>query len=94
MAAGAGKASGWTPNYSEKTRLQLLGKDYKWSFGVDGKRRNLHHMARNLASRLGQLGLMLAIPPSFVQAPANRSQSGRGNFYDFVARGPEFRIDG
>ena len=75
MAAGAGKTTGWTPHYAEKTKLQLLGKDYKWGFGFDRKRRKLHNMARNLASRLSQLGLMLDIPVSYIQARLLQLQS-------------------
>ena len=75
MAAGAGKTFGWTPHYEEKTKLQLLGKDYKWGLNFDRKRRKLHNMARNLASRLNQLGLMLDIPVSYVQARLLHLQS-------------------
>ena len=73
LAAGVAKTAGWTPDYAEKMQLQLLGKDYKWTFHDKKSKRKLHNLARNVGYRLQQFGLTLDIPMSYVKASTCRS---------------------
>ncbi|CAE7876743.1 unnamed protein product, partial [Symbiodinium sp. KB8] len=83
QAAGAGKNAQWTPNYTEKLRLQLLGS---------GK----NNVARNMAKRIRKLGLMLDVLISYVDVPyvkiglCKHAMLGVVDFAEYLANSEEY----